>query len=194
MRYISTRGRMPQARFTDVLLEGLAPDGGLVVPAYYPQVDAATLTRWRTLDYATLATEILSLFCDDLDRATLDRLTHATYTRAVFGTDDITPVAPLDGGLSLLRLSNGPTLAFKDMAMQLLGALFEHVLAARSATLNVLGATSGDTGSAAEYALRGVDNHQRIDDQRQGGIMARHAERRLAFRVRGPVTLHRPAP
>lgn len=155
MRYLSTRGRMPQARFTDVLLEGLAPDGGLVVPEFYPQVNDATLTRWRGLSYADLATEILSLYCDDIDRATLDRLTHATYTRAVFGSDDITPVQPLDGGLSLLRLSNGPTLAFKDMAMQLLGALFEHVLAARGATLNVLGATSGDTGSAAEYALRG---------------------------------------
>lgn len=155
MRYISTRGRMPQARFTDVLLEGLAPDGGLVVPERYPHIDDATLTRWRGLHYADLAAEILSLYCDDLDRATIERLTRATYTRAVFGTDAITPVQELEGGLSLLRLSNGPTLAFKDMAMQLLGALFEHVLAQRGATLNVLGATSGDTGSAAEYALRG---------------------------------------
>lgn len=155
MRYVSTRGRMPEAGFSNVLLEGLAPDGGLVVPAFYPQVDRARLARWRTLDYASLATEILSLFCDDIEPGTLDRLTHATYTRAVFGTDEITPVVPLDGGLSLLRLSNGPTLAFKDIAMQLLGALFEHVLAVRGATLNVLGATSGDTGSAAEYALRG---------------------------------------
>jgi len=155
MRYLSTRGRMPAARFTDVLLEGLAPDGGLVVPEHYPQIDEAMLTRWRTLSYASLATEIIGLFCDDIDRATLDHLTHKTYTPAVFGTEDITPVVLLDGGLSLLRLSNGPTLAFKDMAMQLLGALFEHVLAQRGSTLNVLGATSGDTGSAAEYALRG---------------------------------------
>ena len=155
MRYVSTRGRMAAAQFSDVLLEGLASDGGLVVPAFYPQVDRARLAHWRSLDYASLATEILGLFCDDIDRGTLDRLTHATYTREVFGTDEITPLAPLDGGLSLLRLSNGPTLAFKDMAMQLLGALFEQVLAERGATLNVLGATSGDTGSAAEYALRG---------------------------------------
>ena len=155
MRYVSTRGRMAEARFSDVLLEGLASDGGLVVPALYPQVDRARLAHWRSLDYASLATEILGLFCDDIDRGTLNRLTHATYTREVFGTDEITPLAPLDGGLSLLRLSNGPTLAFKDMAMQLLGALFEQVLAERGATLNVLGATSGDTGSAAEYALRG---------------------------------------
>ena len=155
MRYVSTRGRMSPARFTDVLLEGLAPDGGLVVPSFFPQVDKTTLAQWRLLDYASLATEILSLFCDDIDRGTLDRLTHTTYTREVFGTEEITPVAALDGGLVLLRLSNGPTLAFKDMAMQLLGALFEHVLAARGVGLNVLGATSGDTGSAAEYALRG---------------------------------------
>jgi threonine synthase len=155
MRYISTRGRMVAARFSDVLLEGLAPDGGLAVPASYPKADAATLARWRTLDYAALASEILALYCDDINRAALEQLTRAVYTRERFGTDAITPVAPLADGLSLLRLSNGPTLAFKDIAMQLLGALFEFVLERRGARLNVLGATSGDTGSAAEYALRG---------------------------------------
>ncbi|HRK56845.1 MAG TPA: threonine synthase, partial [Burkholderiaceae bacterium] len=155
MQYISTRGQMPPAAFSDVLLEGLAPDGGLVVPERYPVVDDDTLTHWRSLDYAALAAEVLRLYCDDLDPAVLRRLTRSTYCADVFGSEQITPLQALDGGLSLLHLSNGPTLAFKDMAMQLLGALFEYVLAQRGATLNVLGATSGDTGSAAEYALRG---------------------------------------
>lgn len=155
MQYLSTRGQMPPAAFSDVLLEGLAPDGGLVVPERYPAVDDDTLTHWRSLDYAALAREVLRLYCDDLDPAVLSRLTQSTYCADVFGSEQITPLQALDGGLSLLRLSNGPTLAFKDMAMQLLGALFEYVLAQRGATLNVLGATSGDTGSAAEYALRG---------------------------------------
>ncbi len=155
MRYVSTRGRMPPAAFTDILLEGLATDGGLVVPEAYPRVDRALLARWRTLDYAALATGILAHYCDDIARADLDRLTHATYTRATYGTDAITPLTTLAPGLHLLHLSNGPTLAFKDMAMQLLGALFEHALDRRGERLNVLGATSGDTGSAAEYAMRG---------------------------------------
>jgi len=155
MRYISTRGKMPPARFCDVLLEGLAPDGGLVVPEFYPQIDRSTRAQWRALDYASLAREILARFCDDIARVDLDRLTRVTYTRAVYGTDAITPLKTLAPGLHLLQLSNGPTLAFKDMAMQLLGALFEYELARRGERLNILGATSGDTGSAAEYAMRG---------------------------------------
>ena len=155
MRYISTRGRMPPARFCDVLLEGLAPDGGLVVPEFYPQIDRATRAKWRTLDYASLAVEVLACYCDDIPRADLERLARSTYTRAVFGTDAITPLKTLAPDLYLLQLSNGPTLAFKDMAMQLLGALLEFELARRAQSLNILGATSGDTGSAAEYAMRG---------------------------------------
>ncbi|MGE5338317.1 MAG: threonine synthase [Gemmatimonadota bacterium] len=155
MRYVSTRGKMPPKTFTDILLEGLAPDGGLVVPEYYPRIDRATRARWRALDYAALAGEVLAHYCDDIPRADLDRLTRATYTRATYGTDEIAPLKTLAPGLHLLQLSNGPTLAFKDMAMQLLGALFEYALARRGERLNVLGATSGDTGSAAEYAMRG---------------------------------------
>ena len=162
MKYISTRGgtRGDQAErgFCDILLEGLAPDGGLYLPTHYPQVDAATLARWRGLPYASLAFEILSLYIDDIPAADLRRLCDATYTEAVFGTPQITPVKPLAAlgdGLMLQALSNGPTLAFKDMAMQLLGNLFEYELARRGEALNILGATSGDTGSAAEYAMRG---------------------------------------
>ena len=155
MKYISTRGDKTLRGFSDILLEGLAPDGGLYLPTHYPKVDDATLTRWRGLSYAQLAFEILSLYIDDIPAADLKRLCDKTYTEAVFGTPQITPLKKLQDGVFLQALSNGPTLAFKDMAMQLLGHLFEYELARRGEELNILGATSGDTGSAAEYAMRG---------------------------------------
>jgi threonine synthase len=162
MRYVSTRGRAPERGFTDILLSGLADDGGLYVPAYYPQVARAELESWRALTYADLATEIIAKFATDLPREALARLCRATYSAIVYGNgradsriEDLAPLRWLEPGLGLLELSNGPTLAFKDMAMQLLGGLFEHVLGERGGELNILGATSGDTGSAAEYAMRG---------------------------------------
>ena len=155
MKYLSTRGDKTERHFCDILLEGLAPDGGLYLPTAYPRVDAATLARWRGLPYADLAFEILSLYIDDIPAADLKAIVHRTYTEVVFGTPQITPLKPLAPGLALVALSNGPTLAFKDMAMQLLGQLFEYELGRRGETLNILGATSGDTGSAAEYAMRG---------------------------------------
>ena len=162
MQYVSTRGHSSGQRFCDILLEGLAPDGGLYLPASYPRVDDATLTRWRALPYAELAFEILSLYVDDIPAADLRAICERTYTAAVFGTEAIVPLRVLSSKqaagaapLYLEALSNGPTLAFKDMAMQLLGNLFEYELARRGETLNILGATSGDTGSAAEYAMRG---------------------------------------
>ncbi|MBB5203573.1 threonine synthase [Inhella inkyongensis] len=155
MRYLSTRGGGAPKRFCDILLEGLAEDGGLYLPEQYPQVDAATLTRWRSLPYAELAFEILSLYIDDIPAEDLRRICAQTYRAEVFGgRSEITPLHQLESGLYLQELSNGPTLAFKDMAMQLLGALFEYELGRRGETLNILGATSGDTGSAAEYAMR----------------------------------------
>jgi threonine synthase len=155
MRYLSTRGGMPPQRFTDILLGGLAPDGGLVVPERYPSIDDATLAKWRALPYADLAFVLLRLYCDDIPDADLHALVRRTYTVETFGAADIVPVRTLEPDLHLLRLSNGPTLAFKDVAMQLLGHLFEYVLAKEGRQLNILGATSGDTGSAAEYAMRG---------------------------------------
>jgi threonine synthase len=155
MKYRSTRGGMAPQPFSDILLEGLAPDGGLTLPERYPQIDAGTLESWRSLGYADLATEILGLFIGDIPKEDLSRLTHAAYTSAAFGSADIVPLKPIDGGMTLLGLSEGPTLAFKDMAMQFLGQVFEYVLDKRQGSLNILGATSGDTGSAAEYALRG---------------------------------------
>ncbi len=159
MNYLSTRGAhtAPGTRltFSDVLISGLAPDGGLMLPENYPKVPSAQLAAWRGLSYADLAFEVVSLFATDIARDDLKRMIDATYTQDVFGTPEITPVKTLTAELKLQGLSNGPTLAFKDMAMQLLGHLFEYVLAKRNATLTILGATSGDTGSAAEYAMRG---------------------------------------
>lgn len=149
MRYVSTRGAAPPRRFGDILLEGLAPDGGLYVPERWPQADSA---RWRTLAYAELAAEVLAPFMDDVPR--LREIVARTYTGEVFGSEEITPLRALAPGLYLLALCGGPTLAFKDLALQLLGSLFEDALGARGETLVVLGATSGDTGSAAEHALR----------------------------------------
>ncbi len=159
MRYLSTRGHADRKQFCEILLEGLAPDGGLYLPETYPQVDAATLEKWRVIfresGYADLAFEVLSLYIDDIPAADLKALCRKTYTEEVFGTKEIVPLRQLEPGLYLQALSNGPTLAFKDMAMQLLGNLFEYELARRGEELNILGATSGDTGSAAEYAMRG---------------------------------------
>ncbi|WP_250499447.1 threonine synthase [Caballeronia sp. GAWG1-5s-s] len=168
MNYISTRGAGTGERhtFSDILLGGLAKDGGLYLPAEYPRVSADELARWRTLSYADLAFEVLSKFSDDIPADDLRSLTRKTYTAQVYSNvrheesaSQITPLKTLgvENGapLSLLELSNGPTLAFKDMAMQLLGNLFEYALAKHGEQLNILGATSGDTGSAAEYAMRG---------------------------------------
>jgi threonine synthase len=155
MHYLSTRGDPGCKRFCDVLLDGLAPDGGLYLPATYPRIDRATLDHWRGLPYPELAFEILSLFIDDIPAADLRAICRRSYTPEIFGTPQIAPVRKLEPGLYIQGLSNGPTLAFKDMAMQLLGNLLEYELGRRQDQLNILGATSGDTGSAAEYALRG---------------------------------------
>src|SRR5712671_2207969 len=150
MLYVSTRGNAPLRRFSEILLEGLAPDGGLYVPESYPKVDLAFL---RNLSYADLASELLAKFMDDIPD--LRSIVQKTYQAKVFGDSEITPLKTLEPGLHLLALSNGPTLAFKDIALQLLGNLFELALSKNNSTLNILGATSGDTGSAAEYAMRG---------------------------------------
>src|SRR5690554_6257654 len=155
MMYHSTRGGAEPRPFSDILLEGLAPDGGLMIPVALPSISLEQLESWRTLSYAQLAHQILRLFIDDIPAQDLERLTQAAYSRDLFNDDNIVPLKPLNNGLSLLGLSQGPTLAFKDMAMQFLGQVFEYVLTKRNAEINILGATSGDTGSAAEYALRG---------------------------------------
>lgn len=155
MKYFSSRGGMEPQDFSEILLEGLAPDGGLAVPEFYPQVLLNVLESWKGLSYGELAFEVLKPYATDIPEADLKALTTKTYTQAVYGTAEITPLRELFDGIKVLELSNGPTLAFKDMAMQLLGNLFEYQLARTNRELNILGATSGDTGSAAEYAMRG---------------------------------------
>jgi threonine synthase len=155
MKYVSTRGHSAGQTFTDILLEGLAPDGGLMVPEQWPRITRPKLDAMRDLPYPRLAFEIIRFFADDFPGAELKSIVHSTYTAANFGTAEVTPLTTLEPNLHLLHLSNGPTLAFKDIAMQLLGPLFESVLARQDRRINILGATSGDTGSAAEHALRG---------------------------------------
>jgi len=166
MQYASTRGHTAAQNFSEILLGGLAPDGGLYLPTNYPQVSGAELDAWRGLSYAGLAFEVLKKFATDIPAEDLKAIVEKTYTADVYrnarqGEDaaQITPLRVLedkDGRKLILQaLSNGPTLAFKDMAMQLLGNLFEYALAKKQAELNIFGATSGDTGSAAEYAMRG---------------------------------------
>lgn len=169
MQYISTRAsdkKTGKRSFLQILLEGLSPDGGLYMPVVYPKVTTEELDTWRSLSYADLAFELLKKFADDIPESDLKALVHQTYTPEVYKNvrpdEDATQITPLrilekkdHKVLALLSLSGGPTLAFKDMAMQMLGNLFEYELSRQYAQLNILGATSGDTGSAAEYAMRG---------------------------------------
>ena len=156
INYISTRGAKA-GEFSDALLEGLGEDGGLLVPEIYATVGASLLKKWSTLDYPDLATEVISCFASDFDKGQLSKICKDSYTTNNFGPDIVTikNVKLSDAKtLYLLGLSNGPTLAFKDIAMQVLGNLFQNVLSEKGQKLNILGATSGDTGSAAEYAMR----------------------------------------
>jgi len=162
MKYISTRGQSPAVGFSEILLGGLAPDGGLYLPESYPHFTDADLSAMRDMNYRDLAFAVLSRLVDDIPAEDLRTIINKTYRADVYcytrpnqNAEDITPTLKLEDNLYLLSLSNGPTLAFKDMAMQLLGNLFEYVLAKKGETTNILGATSGDTGSAAEYAMRG---------------------------------------
>ncbi len=162
MHYLSTRGQADAESFCDILLGGLAPDGGLYLPQHYPHVTATELAQWRSLPYTALALRVLEKFVTDIPPDDLRRIVERTYTPQIYrycrpgrNPADIVPLTTLEPGFHLLELSNGPTLAFKDIAMQLLGNLFEYVLEKRGESINILGATSGDTGSAAEYAMRG---------------------------------------
>jgi threonine synthase len=157
MNYVSTRGAWRDAPqpFQSILLEGLAPDGGLAVPRAYPRLSRNELASLRGLSYPDLAYEVLRRFIGDIPADDLRAIVARTYTAEAFGSEAITPLSTLEPGLHLLHLSNGPTLAFKDVALQLLGNLFEYALRDGRRRLNILGATSGDTGSSAEYAMRG---------------------------------------
>jgi len=152
MRYISTRGGISPIPFKDAVMMGLASDGGLLLPQSYPAITRDQLEAWRTFGYADLAFEVISRFVDDIPAADLKSLINRSY--ATFTHPDVTPVVKHDG-VYILELFHGVTLAFKDVALQFLGNLFEYILAERNQTLNIIGATSGDTGSAAIHGVRG---------------------------------------
>lgn len=152
MRYISTRGGIAPIAFKDAVMMGLASDGGLLLPESYPVFGPEQLESWRKLEYPELAYEIISRYVDDISRDDLKNLIASSYR--TFTHPDITPLVKKDG-VYILELFHGVTLAFKDVALQFLGNLFEHILAERHQTLNIIGATSGDTGSAAIHGVRG---------------------------------------
>jgi len=154
MKYCSTRGGVQGLSFTDSLLMGLAPDGGLLVPEEIPDV-SGRLLAWRELSFVELAKEVIGLYADDIERRDLNSLIEQAY--ATFDHPDVIGETQL-GDITLMELFHGPTLAFKDVALQLLGRLFEYVLKARGERLNILGATSGDTGGAAIAGVRGQSN------------------------------------
>ena len=167
MQYLSTRGGVSPIPFTEAVMMGLAEDGGLLLPRTIPRVGSETLSAWQQMSYAELAFEVMSRFVDDIPSSDLKDIINRSY--ATFNTKDVTPLVH-KGDLHILELFHGPTLAFKDVALQFLGNLFEYLLAKNQSILNILGATSGDTGSAAIYGVRGKDRinifilhpHQRV--------------------------------
>ncbi len=154
MKYISTRGQMKPIEFQDAVMTGLAPDGGLLLPESLPDV-GNKLEEWAELSYQELAFEIISLFATDIPPADLAELITDSY--ATFESAEVAPSVSV-GDFQILELFHGPTLAFKDVALQFLGNLFEYILEQRGGKLNILGATSGDTGSAAIHGVRGKPN------------------------------------
>jgi len=152
MRYISTRGQTPAMSFTEAVAVGLAPDGGLLIPETLPDL-RPFLAEWETLPYAELCTRFLRLFATDMDPALVADLVARSYVG--FDHADVAPLVQLDEGLHVLELFHGPTLAFKDFALQLLGNLYEHQIERSGRAIRVLGATSGDTGAAAIHGLLG---------------------------------------
>ena len=164
MMYVSTRGAAPKINFSETLLTGLASDGGLYLPEQYPKLSKHDLDDLRNLSYADLAYKIMREYigAEDIPHVDLKKIIDKTYVKDIFAftrddqrAEDITPVTKVSNNLYMLSLSNGPTLAFKDIAMQFLGNIFEYLLNRENKKLNILGATSGDTGSAAEYAMIG---------------------------------------
>ena len=152
MRYVSTRGAAPELGFADVVLEGLATDGGLYVPSQWPVLPTTLPSQ-----YSELATDVIMPFVgDDFDRATISRLCAEAYS--TFRHPDVVPLVELEPGHLLMELFHGPTLAFKDVALQLLGRLFDTILSARNERVMIVGATSGDTGSAAIDGVKACSN------------------------------------
>ncbi|AWN52507.1 threonine synthase [Methylobacterium sp. 17Sr1-1] len=157
MLHVSTRGAAAPLTFTDALLAGLARDGGLYIPQSWPQISPETIAGLAGRPYAEAAKTVLSPLVDgEIAQADFDRMIDEAY--ATFRHPAVCPLTQLGDNLFLLELHHGPTLAFKDVAMQLLGRLMDHALKAKGSRATIVGATSGDTGSAAVEAFRGLDN------------------------------------
>ncbi len=154
MQYISTRGGIDPISFTEAVMMGLATDGGLLLPRAIPRIGASTYEKWQNLSYTELAFEVMSRFIDDIPEAELRNIIERSY--ATFDTEEVAPLVH-QGGLHIMELFHGPTLAFKDIALQFLGNIFEYLLEKQDSVMNILGATSGDTGSAAIYGVRGKE-------------------------------------
>lgn len=154
MQYISTRGGIDPIPFTEAVMMGLATDGGLLLPRAIPRIGSTTYEEWQDLSYPELAFEVMSRFIDDIPEAELRNIITRSY--ATFDTDQVAPLVHKEG-LHIMELFHGPTLAFKDIALQFLGNVFEYLLEKQDSVMNILGATSGDTGSAAIYGVRGKE-------------------------------------
>ncbi len=154
MQYISTRGGIEPVSFTKAVMMGLADDGGLLLPRTIPRVGSETYGEWKDLSYSELAFEVMSRFIDDIPAADLRDIITRSYDS--FDAKDVVPIIH-QGPLHIMELFHGPTLAFKDIALQFLGNTFEYLLEKEDSVMNILGATSGDTGSAAIYGVRGKD-------------------------------------
>ncbi len=154
MQYLSTRGGISPISFTETVMMGLAEDGGLLLPRTIPRIGSGTLQEWQQLSYPELAFEVMSRFIDDIPSSDLQEIINRSY--AAFNHEEITPLVH-HGDIHILELFHGPTLAFKDVALQFLGNLFEYLLKKNDSVLNIIGATSGDTGSAAIYGVRGKE-------------------------------------
>jgi len=154
MQYISTRGGIEPIPFTEAVMMGLATDGGLLLPRAIPRIGATTYEEWQNLSYTELAFEVMSRFIDDIPEAELRNIIECSYS--TFDTEEVAPLVHQDG-LHIMELFHGPTLAFKDIALQFLGNIFEYLLKKQDSVMNILGATSGDTGSAAIYGVRGKE-------------------------------------
>lgn len=176
MNFVSTRGGGAPQSFCDIVLEGLCEDGGLAMPETIPLLSQEALKAWKILSYQDLAFEIMSLYCDDIPSEDLKGIIKRAYGSKEskesnksgkdnnggggFSTPEVISIKKIDGNVSILGLSNGPTYAFKDIAMQFLGELFPYILAKKNKKLTILGATSGDTGSSAIHALKGKERLQ----------------------------------
>jgi threonine synthase len=190
MQYLSTRGGVPPLSFTQAVMMGLAEDGGLLLPRTIPRIGCETLTSWQNLSYPELTFEIMSRFIDDIPSSNLKDIINRSY--ATFDSKEITPLVH-HGEFHILELFHGPTLAFKDIALQFLGNLFEYLLEKNDGKLNILGATSGDTGSAAIYGVKGkkrihifiLHPHQRVSKMQEKQMTTVADENVFNIAIRG---------